>query len=60
VAASEVVLPPDIKDVERLLFMLSRRRETWKSMPLGNPRLNGTSIGSSLECARQPLPCSWI
>lgn len=41
-AADEIVLPPDITDVERLLFLLSRRGEMWKKMLLGNPKLNIT------------------
>lgn len=42
IAADEIELPPDITDVERLLFLLSRRGEMWKKMLLGNPRLNIT------------------
>ncbi len=41
-AAEEIELPADITDVERLLFMLSRRGEMWKKMLLGNPKLNIT------------------
>ena len=41
-AADEISLPPDITDVERLLFLLSRRGEMWKKMLLGNPKLNIT------------------
>jgi molybdopterin synthase sulfur carrier subunit len=41
-ASDEITLPPDITDVERLLFMLSRRGEMWKKMLLGNPKLNIT------------------
>ena len=41
-AADEITLPPDITDVERLLFLLSRRGEMWKKMLLGNPKLNVT------------------
>jgi molybdopterin synthase sulfur carrier subunit len=41
-AADEIVLPPDVTDIERLLFMLSRRGEMWKKMLLGNPKLNIT------------------
>ena len=41
-ACDEISLPPDITDVERLLFMLSRRGEMWKKMLLGNPKLNIT------------------
>ena len=41
-AADEIDLPADITDVERLLFMLSRRGEMWKKMLLGNPKLNIT------------------
>jgi molybdopterin synthase sulfur carrier subunit len=35
-------LPADITDVERLLFLLSRRGDMWKKMLLGNPKLNIT------------------
>ena len=41
-AADEIELPADITDVERLLFLLSRRGEMWKKMLLGNPKLNIT------------------
>lgn len=41
-AADQIELPPDITDVERLLFLLSRRGEMWKRMLLGNPKLNIT------------------
>jgi molybdopterin synthase sulfur carrier subunit len=41
-ASDEISLPPDITDVERLLFLLSRRGEMWKKMLLGNPKLNIT------------------
>ncbi|WP_310446629.1 MoaD/ThiS family protein [Thiobacillus sp.] len=41
-ASDLIELPPDITDVERLLFMLSRRGEMWKKMLLGNPKLNIT------------------
>ncbi len=41
-ASDEITLPPDITDVERLLFMLSRRGDMWKKMLLGNPKLNIT------------------
>jgi molybdopterin synthase sulfur carrier subunit len=41
-ASDEIALPPDITDVERLLFLLSRRGEMWKKMLLGNPKLNIT------------------
>jgi molybdopterin synthase sulfur carrier subunit len=41
-ASDEINLSPDITDVERLLFMLSRRGEMWKKMLLGNPKLNIT------------------
>ncbi|MCL5059087.1 MAG: MoaD/ThiS family protein [Candidatus Thermoplasmatota archaeon] len=41
-ASDEIALPPDVTDVERLLFVLSRRGEMWKKMLLGNPRLNIT------------------
>jgi len=41
-ASDEIVLPPDVTDVERLLFVLSRRGEMWEKMLLGNPKLNIT------------------
>jgi len=41
-AWDEIVLPPDVTDVERLLFVLSKRGEMWKKMLLGNPKLNIT------------------
>jgi molybdopterin synthase sulfur carrier subunit len=41
-ASEQIELPPDVTDVERLLFMLSRRGEMWKKMLLGNPKLNIT------------------
>ena len=41
-ASDEIALPPDVTDVERLLFMLSKRGEMWKKMLLGNPKLNIT------------------
>ncbi|MHB1093481.1 MoaD/ThiS family protein [Thiobacillus sp.] len=41
-ASDEITLAPDVTDVERLLFVLSRRGEMWKKMLLGNPRLNIT------------------
>ncbi len=41
-AADQIELPPDITDIERLLFLLSRRGEMWKKMLLGNPKLNIT------------------
>lgn len=41
-ASDEIALPPDITDVERLLFLLSRRGEMWKKMLLGNPKLHIT------------------
>jgi molybdopterin synthase sulfur carrier subunit len=41
-ASDEISLPTDITDVERLLFLLSRRGEMWKKMLLGNPKLNIT------------------
>ena len=41
-ASDEISLPPDITDVERLLFLLSKRGEMWKKMLLGNPKLNIT------------------
>jgi molybdopterin synthase sulfur carrier subunit len=40
--ADEIALPPDVTDVERLLFVLSKRGEMWKKMLLGNPKLNIT------------------
>ncbi|MHB1051553.1 MAG: MoaD/ThiS family protein [Thiobacillus sp.] len=41
-AVDAIDLPPDVTDVERLLFLLSRRGEMWKKMLLGNPKLNVT------------------
>ena len=41
-ASDEVNLPPDVSDVERLLFTLGRRGEIWKKMLVGNPKLNVT------------------
>lgn len=41
-ASDEISLPPDVTDVERLLFVLSTRGEIWKKMLLGNPKLNVT------------------
>lgn len=41
-ASDQIALPPDVTDVERLLFVLSRRGEMWKRMLLGNPKLNIT------------------
>ena len=41
-ASDEIALPPDVTDVERLLFVLARRGEMWKKMLLGNPKLNIT------------------
>jgi molybdopterin synthase sulfur carrier subunit len=41
-ASDEITLPPDVTDVERLLFLLSRRGDMWKKMLLGNPKLNIT------------------
>ncbi|MDP1923419.1 MAG: MoaD/ThiS family protein [Thiobacillus sp.] len=41
-AVDEIELPADITDIERLLFLLSRRGEMWKKMLLGNPKLNIT------------------
>ncbi|MGA9162960.1 MAG: MoaD/ThiS family protein [Thiobacillus sp.] len=41
-AADEIELPPDVTDVARLLFTLSKRGEMWKKMLLGNPKLNIT------------------
>jgi molybdopterin synthase sulfur carrier subunit len=38
----EMPLPADVTDVERLLFVLSRRGELWKRMLLGNPKLKIT------------------
>jgi molybdopterin synthase sulfur carrier subunit len=42
VAADQIELPADVDDVERLLFVLSKRGEMWKKMLLGNPKLNVT------------------
>jgi molybdopterin synthase sulfur carrier subunit len=41
-ASDEIELPPDVTDIERLLFTLAKRGERWKKMLLGNPRLNVT------------------
>ena len=41
-ASEEIKLPPDVNDVERLLFVLAKRGEMWKKMLLGNPKLNIT------------------
>jgi molybdopterin synthase sulfur carrier subunit len=41
-ASDEIALPPDVTDVERLLFVLAKRGEIWKKMLLGNPKLNIT------------------
>lgn len=41
-ADDDVELPSDVTDVERLLFVLSKRGEMWKKMLLGNPKLNIT------------------
>ena len=41
-ASDEIALPADVTDVERLLFVLSKRGEMWKKMLLGNPKLNIT------------------
>ena len=41
-ASDEITLPADVTDVERLLFVLSKRGEMWKKMLLGNPKLNIT------------------
>jgi molybdopterin synthase sulfur carrier subunit len=41
-ASDEIVLPADVTDVERLLFVLAKRGEMWKKMLLGNPKLNIT------------------
>lgn len=41
-ASDEISLPVDVTDVERLLFVLARRGERWKTMLLGNPGLNVT------------------
>mgnify|MGYP001327190137 FL=1 len=41
-ASDEIALPPDVTDVERLLFVLGQRGEIWKKMLLGNPKLNVT------------------
>jgi molybdopterin synthase sulfur carrier subunit len=40
--SDEIVLPADVTDVERLLFVLAKRGEMWKKMLLGNPKLNVT------------------
>jgi len=40
--SDEIALPPDVTDVERLLFVFSQRGEIWKKMLLGNPKLNVT------------------
>jgi molybdopterin synthase sulfur carrier subunit len=40
--ADEVALPADVTDIERLLFLLSRRGEMWKKMLLGNAQLKIT------------------
>jgi len=40
--SDEIALPPDVTDVERLLFVLSQGGEIWKKMLLGNPKLNVT------------------
>ena len=42
ISSDEIELPPDVTDVERLLFVLSKRGEMWKKMLLGNPKLNVT------------------
>ena len=42
ISSDEIELPPDVTDVERLLFVLSQRGEMWKKMLLGNPKLNVT------------------
>lgn len=41
-ASDEIALPPEVTDVERLLFVLAKRGETWKRMLLGNPGLKVT------------------
>ncbi|MBW6496642.1 MAG: hypothetical protein K0B16_19210 [Burkholderiaceae bacterium] len=41
-ASDGIALPPDVTDVERLLFVLSRRGEMWKRMLLGDSKLNIT------------------
>ena len=41
-ASDDITLPPDVSDVERLLFTLSRRGDIWKKMLVGNPKLNVT------------------
>lgn len=41
-ASDDIKLPPDVTDVERLLFTLGRRGEIWKKMLVGNPKLNVT------------------
>lgn len=42
ISSDEIELPPDVTDVERLLFVLSKRGDMWKKMLLGNPKLNIT------------------
>ena len=41
-ASDGIALPPDVTDVERLLFVLPRRGEMWKRMLLGDSKLNIT------------------
>lgn len=41
-AFDEFELPPEVNDVQRLLFVLAGRGEMWKKMLLGNPRLSIT------------------
>jgi len=52
-ASDEIALPPDVIDVERLLFVLSKRGDMWKKMLLGNPKLNIT-INSSSSTSPRP------
>lgn len=42
ISSDEIELPPDVIDMERLLFVLSKRGDMWKKMLLGNPKLNIT------------------
>lgn len=42
ISSDAIELPPDVTNVERLLFVLSQRGEMWKKMLLGNPKLNVT------------------
>jgi len=54
-ASDEIELQPDVTDVERLLFVLSRRGEMWKKMLLGNPKL---SITVNKQFAEKSSPVS--